>query len=382
MARRVAGFWLGVGLAALTAAFVAANAQEGSKQPLGDVGGQAGSKPAGKGAPGRFERQDQLFEQMFGPLEIQRDLVYAQVDGKALTLDLFVPRGKAKAGEIRPLVIWVHGGGWRGGSKDPCAAIFLAKSGYAVASINYRLTGEASFPAQIWDCKAAVRFLRAKAHEFGYDPGAIGVMGGSAGGHLVALLGTTNNHPELEGKLGEYTDVSSNVQAVCDCFGPTDLTVQVFDGKEIPKALVVPMDPEKVLNTEVNKSTPKNELTDLLGGPPTRMMEKARLASPMLQISQQSSPFLIMHGDKDPIVPVYQSRVFAEKLKEAGVPVEYVEIAGAGHGGAQFMDGERTGQVVRFFDRNLRKIGGDPADGEKGAVAKPKGTLPNTYKTR
>ncbi len=346
----------------------------------------AQAKPEGSegvgGGVDQWERQNQAVERQVGPVEIRRDVVYATVNGKALTLDVFVPKVRPKPGEIRPLVIWVHGGGWKEGDKEPCYALFLVKHGYAVASINYRLTGEATFPAQIWDCKAAVRFLRAKANEYGYDGGAIGVMGGSAGGHLAALMGTTNNHAELEGREGDFTEVSSNVQAVCDWFGATNLAVEYFNGKEFPREHVVPMDPEKVLNTDVNTSTPKNELTDFLGGPPTRVMEKARLASPILQVSKDDPAFLVMHGDQDNVVPVYQSRMFVQKLKEAQVPVEYVEIPGAGHGGGQFVDAERVRVMQMFFDKYLRKIDAGVSEREAGEKPKPKGTMPKVFNVR
>ncbi len=370
------GVWLCMGIGLLLLGLAGAQAQPAGHPPILSGGEQKNA------AKERQRRQDQILQQTFGPMEIRRDVVYAKVDGKDLTLDVFVPNGKAQAGELRPLVIWVHGGGWRQGDKDPCAALFLMKAGYAVASINYRLTGEASFPAQIWDCKAAVRFLRAKANEFGYDPGPIGMMGGSAGGHLAALMGTTNNNADLEGKVGDYTEVSSHVHAVCDWFGPTNLTVQYFEGKEFPKELVVPMSPEKVLNTEVNKSVPRNELTDLLGGLPTRTMEKAILASPILQVGKDAAPFLIMHGDQDQVVPIYQSRTFAQRLREEGVPVELVEIAGAGHGGGEFVNAERMGQIRAFFDRYLRKMKAEEGVEAKDGQGKGKGTLPKTFKTR
>src|SRR5262249_6997950 len=134
--------------------------------------------------------------------------------------DLYLPE---KADSPSPVIVWVHGGAWRGGSKENCPAVPFAARGYAVASINYRLSQHATFPAQIEDCKAAVRWLRANANKFRRAPDRFGAGGASAGGPLVALLGTAGDAKELEGK-GGHLDRPSRVQAVVDWFGPTDLT--------------------------------------------------------------------------------------------------------------------------------------------------------------
>ena len=148
-----------------------------------------------------------------------RDLVYAKTPQRELALDLYIPDGATKP----PLIVWVHGGAWRAGSKAKPPALWMLERGYAVASISYRLSQQAVFPAQIHDCKAAIRWLRAHASKYGYDAERIGAWGASAGGHLVALLGTSSGVKELEGDLG-YNDQSSRVQAVVDYFGPTDVT--------------------------------------------------------------------------------------------------------------------------------------------------------------
>ena len=150
------------------------------------------------------------------PALAQRDLVYARAGAKDLLLDLYLPEGAPRP---LPLVVWIHGGGWRNGAKEQTPARRLVERGYAVASINYRLSGEAIFPAQIHDCKAAVRWLRANAAKYGLDAGRVAAWGSSAGGHLVALLGTSGGIMELEGGLGN-ADQSSRVQAVVDFFGP------------------------------------------------------------------------------------------------------------------------------------------------------------------
>ncbi|MBZ0185864.1 MAG: alpha/beta hydrolase, partial [Candidatus Obscuribacterales bacterium] len=154
-------------------------------------------------------------------IRIIRDLPYVpgSVDENQ-TLDLFIP--KTKFGTSLPLIIWIHGGGWIEGDKSSSPSLELARKGFATASINYRLAPKNLFPAQIYDCKAAIRFIRAHAEEYNIDPDRIGVWGHSAGGHLAALLGTTNDIKELEGDLGNL-DRSSATSAVCDWCGPTNL---------------------------------------------------------------------------------------------------------------------------------------------------------------
>src|SRR5205809_22309 len=150
---------------------------------------------------------------------IQRDLVYKRVNGAVLTLDLYCPE---KVSGRLPMIVWIHGGGWSRGRKERCPAVTLVQDGYAVASIDYRLTTTAPFPAQIEDCKAAVRWLRANASTYHLDPDHIGVWGHSAGGHLAALLGTSGGVRELEG-TGDNMSYSSRVQAVWVVSGPSDL---------------------------------------------------------------------------------------------------------------------------------------------------------------
>jgi acetyl esterase/lipase len=244
-------------------------------------------------------------------------------------LDLYLPE---KADGPLPVVVWVHGGSWRRGSKARCPALFLCEKGFAVASINYRLSQHAAFPAQLHDCKAAVRWLRANAKKYNLDSERIGVWGASAGGHLVALLGTTGNMKELEGKLGNL-EQSSKVQCVLDWFGPADF-------RDLPKE---------------RRDDPKSVVAALLGGPPGREKEKAALASPLAHVHKGCPPFLIMHGDEDRSVALSQSKKLAEALEKAGVPVTLVVLEGAGHGGPAFRSEETRRRVEEFFTRHLMR---------------------------
>jgi acetyl esterase/lipase len=266
-------------------------------------------------------------------VEAKWDVPYAGPDSKSQKLDLYLPENAA--GKL-PLIVAIHGGGWSGGDKRHVPVIRFVKDGYAVASINYRFSQEAKFPAQIEDCKAAIRWLRAHAAEYHIDPDHIGVWGDSAGGHLVALLGTTADVKELEGDEGNPS-VSSRVQAVCDFYGPTDF--MTMNAQEPSFATLHPDDP----GSPVSK---------LIGGPAPENPEKAKVASPITYVSKDAAPFLIMQGDKDPLVPVGQSEELKDALQKAGVEAELVIVKGQGHGFKNL--GELLPQVEAFFDKHLK----------------------------
>lgn len=269
---------------------------------------------------------------------------------KSDVLDLYLPRSATRP---VPVILWVHGGGWEGGDRAHPPALFLVGKGYAVATINYRLTKEpnARFPAQIHDCKAAVRWLRANAKQYNLDPERIGAWGGSAGGHLVALLGTSGDVKELEGNVGNSLKESSRVQAVCDWFGPTDLE-RFADYKGFSKP-----------------DLPMQILTKLFGGPVAQHKKLARDANPITHITAKSPPFLIMHGDRDNLVPLTQSRLLVNALKAAGTPVDFRVVRGAGH----YIGGLANMRIVEgFFNQHLgmrAKEGNDKAQEKVPLVA-------------
>jgi acetyl esterase/lipase len=260
------------------------------------------------------------------------NLEYASVDGKSLLLDLYLPQPTDKP---VPVILYVHGGAWLGGDKHGGPAIGFSGRGFAVASINYRLSQEAIFPAQINDCKAAVRWLRAHAKFYNLDPARIGAWGDSAGGHLVALLGTSGGVAELEGNEGNL-DQSSRVQAVCDWYGPTDLLKFEDQAKQ----------------AGLKRGNPANAPESrLIGGPLLDNKDKAAKANPITYIAKDCPPFLIMHGDKDPLVPVAQSEMLRDALEKAGVEVKLEIIPGAGHG---FGGKAIMATVEDFFDKQLK----------------------------
>lgn len=263
-----------------------------------------------------------------------RDLAYVENGHERQKLDLYVPE---KAEKPLPLIIWIHGGGWQNGSKDGCPPLRngYVERGYAVASINYRLSSHAVFPAQIEDCKAAIRYLRAHAREYSLDPERFGVWGSSAGGHLVALVGTSGEAREFE--VGPNLDQSSKVQAVCDFYGPTDFTAFVSaPGYE-------------------RHATPDSPEAKLLGGAVKDNPEKAAKVNPVTYVSADDPPFLIVHGDKDATVPINQSELLFTALKKAGVSAHFHTIHGAGHGGPGFADKAVEEMVAKFFDQQLKE---------------------------
>jgi acetyl esterase/lipase len=262
---------------------------------------------------------------------ILRDLAYVPDGHERQKLDLYLPRQKEGAGPL-PLIVWVHGGAWLAGSKENCPSARFLRHGYAAASINYRLSRHAIFPAQIEDCKAAIRFLRANAEKYNIDPNRIGVWGASAGGHLVALLGTAGDVKEFD--KGPNLQVSSRVQAVCDFFGPTDLTKM------------------SEFASTMDHDAPDSPESQLIGGPVQENKEACRRANPITYVSKDDPPFLICHGDKDMLVPHNQSVLLYDALKKADVKVKFHTVKGGGHG---FRDPEVDRMVLEFFDKHLKE---------------------------
>ena len=261
---------------------------------------------------------------------IIKDITYALTPEKELKLDLYLPNSTSNP----YLVIWVHGGAWHSGSKENPPQD-LVKLGYAMASISYRRTTEAKFPALIHDIKAAVRFLRSHANQYGYRGDKITLWGSSAGGHLVALAGLTNNHEGLEGKIGNDLATSSEIQVVVDFFGPTDLTTIL--SQSTPHGL--------------NVRTPALAL--MFGKPLDQAAEELKLASPVYHVDAGDPPLFICHGDLDPQVPINQSIQLYGKYRELKLPAQLEYVHGAGHGGKQFSDPSLIQKVDQFLKKHL-----------------------------
>ena len=258
-------------------------------------------------------------------------------------LDLLLPE-KPVGHKPLPVVAYVHGGGWRGGDKSsglPRVAGLVASGRYVGVSIGYRLTGEASWPAQIHDCKAAIRWLKAHAKNYRFDPDRIAVFGSSAGGHLVSMLGVSGGVEDLRGRLGPHGKFDSRVAAVVDFFGPTDfLKMNDQPGK-------------------IDHNAARSPESLLVGGAIQEHVDRCRHASPLTYVDSRDAPFLIVHGDRDDVVIFPQSQLLQAALKKAAVPVALVTVKGGGHG----VRGRAVEARVReFLEFHLYGRGSLPSD--------------------
>lgn len=265
--------------------------------------------------------------------ETLRDIEYAKSPEQRLLLDLYLPDKKKDA----PLMVWIHGGAWRRGSKNSMPLGALVEEGWAIASVEYRLSPVAPFPAQIHDIKAAIRWLRAHSDKYGYASKRVAIAGASAGGHLVALTGISNGHKQLEGTLGKHLDQSSDVQVIIDFYGASNL--QTILHQSTPHGLSV--------------RVPALEL--LLGDHPDKKPEVAKLASPVTHVDANDPPLLLLHGDQDPQMPINQSHELHARYKKAGAPVRFSVVHGAAHGGKMFYDEARMKIVRNFLKKHFLK---------------------------
>lgn len=260
-----------------------------------------------------------------------RDVVFATVDSQQLKLDLYLPQDAKQP----PLVVFIHGGGWRNNSYKKCLTPWLTEHGFAVASIGYRLSDKAKFPAQVHDCKAAVRWLRAHADQYGYNADRVAAVGTSAGGHLALMLGVTGGQEELEGKVGRHPDQSSQVQAIVDYYGPSDFVLRS--------------------QNQPNKTEkPGSPVYELLGVAASKDQKLAKRASPAFHVSPDDPPLFIIHGEKDATVRLDQSERMVDEYRQAGLEVKLTIVPGAGHGGAVHFTAKYRKQVADFLSKHLR----------------------------
>lgn len=276
-----------------------------------------------------------------------RDIAYAADALDSHKLDLHIPNGAT--GPL-PVVIWIHGGGWQSGDKALNPNSFqlrYARNGYVVASLNYRLSSEAIYPAQLHDCKAAIRWLRANAAQYNLDTTRFGVWGSSAGGHLAALVGTTGDVTDMEGSVGGNTQYSSRVQAVVDWYGPTDFLQ--MDSHALAQGC-----------GSSNHNSANSPESLLVGCPIQTCPEAVQRANPMTFYTPDDPPFLIQHGTTDCTVAMGQSQILQALLQAQGHDSIFTPITGAGHGGPLFSAESNLLQVDTFLQSRLRDLIAQP----------------------
>ncbi len=257
-----------------------------------------------------------------------RDIPYAHASGHDLLLDLYVPAAGIPEGHgPRPVIVFFHGGGWRVGSKaevEKKVASLVGETGYAVASVNYRLSQTARWPAPIIDGKSAVRWVRANARRYNIDPRRVGAMGFSAGGHIAAMLGVAPTGVAAFEDPGTNPGESSRVQAVCDVSGPVDLN--------IPTTSIIG----------------KLSVFGELGGTAQSKPDLVRQADPSLYVKAGDPPFLIIQGEKDSLVVPAHARKLYDALKAKGVDATLDVVPGGGH--VPYGDAEHRA-TREFFQR-------------------------------
>ena len=240
------------------------------------------------------------------PVKTHADIEFARPGGIPLLLDILVPADVEKP----PLVLFIHGGGWRQGDRKKNKLDWLPAHGFAVACIEYRLSQEAVFPAQIHDCHTALRWLQAHVGDYGYDTSRVIVAGASAGGHLAALMGVGAGVAELQGAVPSSLP---KIHGILDYYGATDL---------IARAALQPKECEQ----------PEGKVYRLLGGKVSENTDLARLASPVTHVTPDDPPLLILHGERDDTVPVSQSELLRDRYQAANLEVQLHIKPGVGHG--------------------------------------------------
>ena len=258
-------------------------------------------------------------------------------------LDLYIPTNGA--GPF-PVVINIHGGGFKFGDKgmlSEATGTALLDAGYAVASINYRLSGEATFPAAVQDAKAVVRFLRANAAQYNLNPDKIAVFGQSAGGNIAAMVGVTGNISDYDDASLGNAGVSSAVQAVIDQYGPTDF-LQMDDQAKAQGCSA----------SDQTHNDASSFESAYIGAAIQTVPDQVKKSNPITYISKDTPPFLIQKGDQDCTVPVENTKMLADALSAANLDVTYTSLAGAGHGGDQFETDENVALLISFLDKYLK----------------------------
>jgi len=264
-------------------------------------------------------------------------ITYSTANKTPLLLDLYIPRDQVGPA---PLVVWVHGGAWRAGSRTRVPIKGLLNHGLAIASVDYRLSGDAPFPAQLHDINHAIAYLRHHAQDLGLDPSRFAISGSSAGGHLAALAGVSSNVAELSPPLANDITISPRtlrVSAIVSLFGASNL--ETILQQSTPHGLSV--------------RVPALQL--LLRGQPEQKPELARLASPVTHVDRDDPPLLLLHGDQDPQMPINQSHELEGAYQRAGGQVHFEVVHGGEHGGNKFYTDTQIRQMAEFIKASFAK---------------------------
>ena len=286
----------------------------------------------------QLQRTDRNRQRVPASVTLIGDIPYAGTDNSRQTLDLAIPAKKQS--EPLPVVVFIHGGAWRSGHKNTSLSRvldYVASGHYAGVTVGYRLSDEVKWPSQIHDCKAAIRWIRKNAQTYGLDADRIGVWGSSAGGHLVALLGTSGDVKAMDGTLGPFSDVSGRVACVVDFYGPTDF---------------LQMNNTAIEGASMDHDAPDSPESSLIGGPIQENAERVATANPITYATSDDPPFLIVHGTRDPLVSYNQSELLHHALTSVGVRSTLVTVEGGGHGKGFGRDVSEA--VSRFLAHHLR----------------------------
>ncbi|CAH1536739.1 Lipase [Vibrio owensii] len=264
---------------------------------------------------------------------VDKDIVFKTVKGREIKLDLYKP--KLQSAQPYPLLVWVHGGAWKRGSKDaiptknPLLLQSVIEKGYALAAVDYRLSGEASFPAPVQDINDALNFLHDHAQQYHIAADNFVMMGRSAGGHLAGFIGTTNAHSNIE----FYEKPKYQVKAVVSFFGPTDLLA---------------------LGSKGGKSaSKKSSVSRFLDDTPSSIPDIAKQASSTTYVNQNTPPFIQLHGTVDKRVPLSQSALLKAKLDEYGIENQLWIEEGVGHSAPVFDSKKYVPHVMAFLDKHF-----------------------------
>lgn len=267
---------------------------------------------------------------------VAADVTFAQVDAwfghtrRDLKMDIIYPEDKTRK---YPCIVWICGGAWAVMDRSAHLAYLseLARSGFVVASVEYRTTNEGTFPIQLMDVKAGIRYLKAHGERYNIDVEHFGVMGESAGGYLTAMAALVDDRAY---DVGAFTEYSSKVQAACPWYPPTDVTSFPYPSPELAAAT-----PESLL---LGKNVAQNQ-------------EEAMKICPVAYVKKDAPPFMIIHGDQDHTVPFHQGELLHDKLEEAGVDVTMLVLEGADHADVRFFQKEIWQRIIAFFQDKLGK---------------------------